>query len=63
MRITLTIQLDSKHDWRAVRRLLKRLLRGYGLRCIALQTEADEGILEKQSTNEATNAQNASSDA
>ncbi len=40
--ITFTLQLDSKHDWHAIRRLLKNLLRGYRLKCIAIQPAKSE---------------------
>ncbi len=33
-------------DWRAVRRLLKCLLRAYGLKCIAIQPARSESKVE-----------------
>ncbi len=32
----ITVQLDHKHDICLVRKLLKRLLRGYQLKCVAI---------------------------
>lgn len=41
MKICIVVRLDDKHDERAVRRLLKRLLRAYGLKCVDLREERD----------------------
>lgn len=40
--ITVTLLMDDKHDVRAVRLLLKRLLRSYGLKCVGLGVVSDE---------------------
>jgi hypothetical protein len=34
--ICITLEMDSKHDERAIRRLLKALLRIYRLKCVDL---------------------------
>lgn len=39
MTVTFTVKLDSKHDIRNVRRLLKALLRRYCLRCVRIDAE------------------------
>ncbi len=40
-RIAFLIELDDKHEFAAVRRLLKRLLRGYGLKCLGIRPAAE----------------------
>lgn len=40
--ITVTLLMDTKHDVRAVRLLLKRLLRAYDLKCVGLAGVSDE---------------------
>ncbi len=40
--ITVTLLMDDKHDIRAVRLLLKRLLRSYDLKCVGLGVVNDE---------------------
>lgn len=40
--ICITVRMDSKHDVRHVRLLLKRLLRSYDLKCVGLATVGDE---------------------
>lgn len=42
MKICIVLKMDSKHDERAVRRLLKRLLRAYDLKCVDLRKEPGE---------------------
>ena len=40
--ITVTLLMDDNHDVRAVRLLLKRLLRSYHLRCVGLGIVSNE---------------------
>lgn len=40
--IVITIRIDVDHDWCKVRRLLKCLLRSYGLRCVDIAPEQAE---------------------
>ena len=45
--ISITVRMDDKHDERAVRLLLKTLLRRFGLVCTRLQPEPrGEGLFE-----------------
>lgn len=39
--VAFTVLLDAKHELPAVRRLLKRLLRTYGLRCVRLDGDSE----------------------
>jgi len=49
--VTITVQMTTKHDIRAVRRLLKNLLRGYGLKCVRLeQAPIDASLVRTDST-------------
>lgn len=47
--ITVTLRMDDKHDVRAVRRLLKRLLRAYDLLCVGLSDGTNNCTEEKAS--------------
>ncbi len=49
--VTFTMRLDSDHDHRAVRRLLKRLLRAYDLKCVKIASEPDAADKESTMTN------------
>ena len=39
--VSFTVLLDAKHEWASVRRLLKRLLRAYNLRCTKITEDPD----------------------
>lgn len=41
MKLCIVVRMDDKHDVRAVRRLLKRLLRSYDLKCVDLREEKE----------------------
>jgi hypothetical protein len=36
-RLAILIEFDTKDDWRNIRRLLKSMLRTYGMRCLAVR--------------------------
>ena len=39
--VSFTVLLDAKHEWASVRRLLKRLLRAYNLKCTKITEDRD----------------------
>ncbi len=46
--IVLTIRIDADHDCCKVRRLLKTLLRSYGLRCVDIAPEHEQAEARKR---------------
>lgn len=41
--VSFTVLLDAKHEWASVRRLLKRLLRAYNLKCTRITEDRESG--------------------
>jgi hypothetical protein len=35
--IAITVEVGTDHDWCKIRRLLKALLRSYGLKCVSVE--------------------------